>query len=223
VSASLPLPWAGRPPELAISVEDAGPLAHAAAPTLRFALRVERRSGGAVRSLALMAQVRLAVTRRAYDAATQARLVELFGTPDRWGDTLRSVLWTNASVQVPAFADEARVELCVPCTYDLDVAASKYLNALEDGAVPLELLFSGSVFYAGDDGRLQVAQLPWELEASFALPAASWRETMDGHFPHSAWLRLDRDLHERLLAYRAARTLPSWDAALRDLLDRAEG
>ena len=34
----------------------------------------------------------------------------------------------------------------MPLSYDVDVAAHKYLAGLEDGEVPLLLLFSGTVF-----------------------------------------------------------------------------
>ena len=64
---------------------------------------------------------------------------------------------------VPSFTGATEFELPVPCTYDLEVAATKYLYALPDGEVPLSFHFSGTVFYRGDDGRLQVALVPWTL------------------------------------------------------------
>jgi len=106
----------------------------------------------------------------------------------------------------------------VPCTYDLDVTATRYLDALPDGEVPLEFLFSGTVFYSADDGRLQTALLSWDLEASYRLPVAVWRETMDHHFPDSAWLRLDRASHDRLVAYKSRRALPTWAAVIDELV-----
>jgi Family of unknown function (DUF6084) len=106
----------------------------------------------------------------------------------------------------------------VVCTYDLEVAAASYLAALEDGDVPLELLFSGTVFYGGADGRLQAERISWTKEATYALPVRVWRETMDGHFPGSAWLRLSRESYDRLRAYRARNAFATWDDAVATLL-----
>jgi len=217
---SLPLAGTESLPQLTFAVPGASALRYAAAPTV--ALEIEIESDLAVRSLALNAQIRIVPTKRSYDLDDEERLLELFGTRERWGDTLRGFLWTNTSLVVPAFTGRTDVELPVACTYDLDVAAAKYLRALRDGEVPLELLFSGTVFYLGDGGLLRTAQMPWESEAQFRLPVRVWREAMDNHFPNSAWLRLHTEVFDRLVAYRAGRTLPTWDATIDDLLDRAE-
>ena len=211
-------PWApGAIPELAFAVTDAARLEHAAAPTVRFALRITS-AGAAVRSVVLDVQIRIAATRRAYSHDHDDRLFDLFGPRDDWGTNLRSLLWTRTTLVVPPFTDATEVDLLVPCTYDLEVGAAKYIDALRDGDVPLEFLFSGSVFYAGADGRLQTARLSWELEAEYRMPVAVWRETLDAHFPDSAWLRLDRASHNRLVAYKARRALPTWAAVVDELL-----
>jgi hypothetical protein len=123
-------------------------------------------------------------------------------------------------VNVPAFAGSTVVELHVPCTYDFDVVASKYLDALDGGEVPLELLFSGTVFYL-DRRALRVVQLPWDREARYSLPVAVWREALERAFPGTAWLRMRRDVFDRLQAYKASRALLTWDAALEELLERS--
>jgi hypothetical protein len=214
------VPLAQTVPGLGVAVEGAAAVRFAAAPTLAFTLRLE--SDRPVRSLALNVQVRIVPTRRTYGAEEERRLVELFGPPERWGDTLRSFLWTNATLLVPPFDGATTVELPVTCTYDLEVAAAKYFHGLRDGEVPLELLFSGTVFYL-DDGLLQTAQIPWELEAQFRLPVRTWREAIDVHFPGTAWLRVRQDVFDRLAAYKATRTLPTWEAAIDELLDGRSG
>jgi hypothetical protein len=211
----------GAIPQLALAVTDAARLEHAAVPTLRFALRVTS-AGAAVRSVLLDIQIRIAATRRAYSHDADDRLFELFGARADWGTTLRSLLWTRTTLVVPPFTDATEVDLLVPCTYDLEVGAAKYFDALRDGDVPLEFLFSGSVFYAGADGRLQTARLSWELEAEYRLPVAVWRATMDAHFPGSAWLRLDRETHDRLVAFKSRRALPTWAEVVDELLGDGE-
>ena len=215
------LPQLGAGPDLEFEVEGADVLRYAAAPTLVFRLSIASRADEAIRSLALTTQVRIAVTRRSYDERAQARLVELFGEPSRWSQTLRSLLWTHTTLFVPGFADRTVVEMPLACTYDFDVAATKYFHALADGDVPLEFLFSGTVFYATPHG-LQTARIPWDKEAEFRLPVRLWKEMMEHYFPGTAWLRLRTDTFDRLYAYKAQRALASWEDAIEALLAAAE-
>jgi len=203
-------------PTLAFSVLDAAPLEHAAGPTLRFTLEVA--SDEPVRSLLLDTQLRIAARRRGYDDEAVERLFEIFGHKADWGMTLRSLLWTRSTLVVAPFEARARAHLDIPCSYDLEVVASRYFDALADGDVPLEFLFSGSVFYLGATGHLQTERISWEQEAEFPLPVATWKATMARHFPDSAWLRLSKDAYDRLAAYRTRHALPSWEAALEALL-----
>ena len=211
---------AGAVPELGFTVLGCEPLHHAAAPSLRFSLAIDAR-GAAVRSVMLEVQIRIAATQRGYDAAEQAQLGDLFGEAHRWADTLRSLLWTRSTLVVPPFEGATVVDLVVPCTYDFDVSAAKYLAGLRDGEIPLELLFSGTVFYAGASGALQINRISWNAEASHRLPVRVWRETMDHYFPSSAWVRVDREAFERLVAFRARRALTSWEAVVEALLQDA--
>jgi len=208
-------------PQLEFSVTGVEALRHAATPTLAFGLEIE--SERPVRSVLLDVQVQIAARRRGYEGAEHERLAELFGEASRWGTTLRTVPWTRATAVVKPFAGKTSVELTIPCTYDFEVTASRYLNALEDGEVPLELLFSGTLFYAErETGALRIARIGWDREAEVAMPVRVWREAMDSHFPNSAWLRLGREPFDRLAAYKARHALVSWEAALDALLDRAE-
>jgi len=204
-------------PELEFRVEDVEALEHAVVPTLAFGLRIDA-GGREIRSLALNVQLRIDAARRRYDDGERERLFELFGAPAGWGRSLRSLRWTTTSLNVPAFVGSTVAELAVPCSYDFDVVATKYLNALGEGDVPLELLFSGSVFFAGSDGRLQVVRLSWDREARFGMPVRVWRDALERAFPGMAWLRLRRDVFDRLQAYKSKRALLSWDAALEELL-----
>jgi hypothetical protein len=215
---------AGYAPELAFSVRHGGVLEHSAVPTLRFVVGVDTVGAAAqVRSVSLNVEVRIAATRRRYQEGERDRLVELFGHPDDWGRNLKTLHWTALTAQVPSFTGSTEIELPVTCTYDLEVSASKYFNALEEGEVPLEFLFSGTVFYAGADGRLQVGRIGWDKDADYRLPVSAWREMIDRYFPDSAWLRLKRDRFERLRAYRARHTLITWEQAIDRLLDEADG
>jgi hypothetical protein len=213
-------PWAaeaGSVPEVAFAVQDAARVEHAAAPTLRFVLRAD--SGGApVRSILLDTQIRIAARRRRYDPAATDRLFELFGPREDWATNLNSLLWTRTTTVVPAFTGTTTIDLDVPCSYDLEVAASRYLDALADGEVPLEFLFSGALFYSGADGRLQTARISWEAEAEYRLPVAVWKETMERHFPGSAWLRVDKATFDRLCTYKSTRALPTWAEVFDELL-----
>jgi Family of unknown function (DUF6084) len=206
-------------PALDFAVEGARCVTHAAAPTIGFDVRVSAPPGVRVQSVVLDVQVQIAARRRRYGAGSHERLGELFGPPSSWSTTLRTLLWTRTTLVVPAFAGATRVLLPVTCTYDLEVSSARYLHGLDDGDVPLEFLFSGTVFAAGEGGRLQATRLAWDREAELRMPVAVWRETMERYFPNTAWLRVEREVFDRLVAFRARRGLPTWDAALGALLE----
>ncbi|HVD34572.1 MAG TPA: DUF6084 family protein [Rubrobacter sp.] len=209
-------------PNLDFRVEGAEVPEYAAVPSLLFKLRIENLEEEPIRSVALNTQIRIAATQRHYEAAEQERLLELFGEPHRWKDTLRSLLWTHTVLQVPRFSGSTVVDMPVPCTYDLEVVATKYFYALEDGEVPLEFLFSGTVFYAAEGGRLQTARISWEKEAEFRLPVQLWKEMMERYFPNSAWIRLHRDAFDQLYDYKIRMGLPTWEATVEALLRASE-
>jgi Family of unknown function (DUF6084) len=209
-------------PELDFRIEGAEVLEYAAVPSLLFKLRIENLEEEPIRSISLNTQIRIAATQRHYDAGEQERLLELFGAPSRWKDTLRSLLWTHTVLQVRQFSGSTVADMPVPCTYDLEVVAAKYFYALEDGEVPLEFLFSGTVFYAGEDGRLQVERISWEKEAEFRLPVRLWKEMMEQYFPNSAWIRLRRDVFDQIYDYKVRKGLPTWEAAVEALLRASE-
>lgn len=206
-------------PDLSFQVEGAEPLPFAEAPLLIFKLRVTNRPAEEViHSIMLRCQIQIETTRRRYEPQEQAQLFDLFGEPERWRQTLRSMLWTFSHVTVPPFADRTLVDLPVPCTFDFNVAATKYFYALAEGEVPLTLLFSGTVFYKAESGHLQVAQISWETEATYRLPVQVWQAMMDHYYPNSVWLRLPRDLFDQLYEYRLRWGLPTWEKALERLL-----
>jgi len=208
-------------PELDFSIDGAEPLAFAAQPTIVLKLRIVAQGSEAVRSISLAVQVRIAATQRGYADVEQARLLDVFGEPSRWGQTLKGLLWTTTSVQVPRFRGQIVVDLAIPCTYDFEVVTTKYFDALQDGAIPLELLFSGTVFYLGDVG-LQAEQISWDKETRFSLPVQVWKDVMHLYFPNSAWMRVHRDTFDRLNGYRMRNALPTWEATLESLLSASE-
>jgi hypothetical protein len=211
-------------PELDFAVDRATPEPFAAAPLLLFKLLVRQTGAAAVpvHAVALRCQVRIEPAKRRYGAGEQDRLRDLFDTPDRWGQTLRPMLWTHASTVVPRFTDMAAVDLPVPCTFDFNVAATKYFDALEGGEVPLTLLFSGTIFYEDEDRGLQVSQIPWEKEAAYRLPVQVWKDMMGLYYPNCAWLCLRKDVFDRLVRYKSRHAVPTWELALDNLLSAAD-
>jgi hypothetical protein len=205
---------------LAFAVVDIQPEPYAAAPQLTARLRLSETSGAPIHAIALRCQVRILPQRRGYAEAEEAGLLDLFGGRGRWPTTLKSFLWMQCSTMVQGFSGSTEVDLPLPCTFDFDVAAAKYLNALRDGEIPLEFLFSGTVFTNGQTG-FGVEQIPWDLEASYRLPVSVWQRLMDVYFPHAGWIRLDRGVLAALSQYKSARGLTSWEAAVESLLATA--
>jgi hypothetical protein len=210
-------------PDLSFTVESAGVVPFAATPLLSFALQVTNRPPTErIHSALLRCQVQLDVTRRHYGPDEQSRLRDLFGEPDRWSNTLRTMMWTHASVTLPPFTGAARVDVQIPCSFDFNVGATKYFYGVREGDVPLTFLFSGSVFYESDTGELQVAPISWEKEARFRLPARTWHELVDHYYPNTAWLALRRDVFDRLHRYKMDHGIATWEQALEAILTETE-
>jgi len=208
-------------PELALEVVDAAVALHVATPTLHFKLRADEPTGREVYMVALSTLIHIDPGLRSHDAESRELLVDLFGTPERWAATTTSIVWAQVDTLVPSFTSSTELTVPVPCNYDLEVAATKYLYALPDGEVPLSFHFSGRIFYRGEDGRLQVVMVPW-TSAVYRLPVATWRRMIDQHYPGSGYIRVQEDTLRRLQLRKAQRGLPTFDGAVAELLDGVE-
>ncbi len=207
-------------PDLKFSVEGVEVEPHAVAPTLLFRLKIANATPDVpVQNVQLQCQVRIEPIQRPYDATEHEPLSELFGTKERWSNTLHSMLWAHTAIQIPGFATGTVASMLIPCSFDFNVAATKYFYGLDKGDIPLTLLFSGTVFYRDDDGRLQMDQIAWSKEASYRLPVCIWRDMMDAYYPDSAWLRINRASFDALARYKRSRGFISWEQAIDALLE----
>src|SRR5271170_1329462 len=106
-------------PDLRFSVESAEPVPYAVTPLLSLKLRVESADPEqTIHTVALRAQIQIEAAKRCYSDVDKGKLLDLFGEPDRWSRTLRSMLWTHASVVIPAFTGSITADLQIPCTFD---------------------------------------------------------------------------------------------------------
>jgi Family of unknown function (DUF6084) len=193
---------------------------YAVVPQMQLTLRISETSGQRVEAIALRCQIRIEPARRRYSGDEAERLNDLFGETQRWADTLKPMQFANLSIMVPGFSGSAEIDLPVPLTYDMEIGATRYFAGLDEGEVPLLLLFSGSVFSVLD-GQMSVTQVPWSKEASYRLPVSVWREAIDAHFPNSSWIRLSSTAMDELLEYKTRKALPTWEATVLSLLDEA--
>jgi hypothetical protein len=210
-------------PELHFQFEGSEAVANAAVPSIALKLRLTNLPADeTIHSLTLRCQVQIEPARRRYESVEQEKLLDLFGTPDRWSRTVRPMLWMNTSVAVPGFTGTTLVDLQLPCTFDFNVAATKYFYALNTGEVPLCVMFSGTVFYNGAGDALQVAQVPWDREANYRLPISVWKQMMDAHYPNTAFLCLQRDAFDRLNEFKQRHGIPTWEQAIERALAMEE-
>jgi hypothetical protein len=206
-------------PQLAFAVTDARALARAAVPTIALTLGIDQLAGPPVRSLTLGIRVDIAPARRPYDEGEEERLMPLFGAPSQWEGTLGALTWTRTTVLVGPFSQRTTIDAPLPCTYDFDVAAARYMQALGNGEIPIDLMFSGTILYEHEDRGIQAAPIPWDHEATYRLPVATWRDAVRGVFGDSAWLRVPRSTFDRLCAYRRELGVPDWAHAIESLLE----
>jgi hypothetical protein len=214
-----PEPAGEQPPELEFTVLGARPVKYAAAPMLALDLQVSEVTGRSVYMIGLTIQLMIEPARRAYDDATRGRLVELFGAPERWAVTTRSLVWSALDVVVPAFTGSITVTVPIACHYDMELAAAKYLHSLPDGQAPLALHFNGVIYYPADDGGLQMVLVPWSQSIDFRMPVSVWRDTIEHYYPGTAWVALQARTFQALQRRKLDRGLATLDACIAELLE----
>jgi Family of unknown function (DUF6084) len=213
----------GEHMDVNFAVLDVAPEPYSVSPVLTARVSVAASGDDPVHAIALRCQVRIEPLRRSYSEAEAAGLLDLFGPRERWAATQRTFLWQHATAMVPGFAGNTTVALALDCTYDFEVAAAKYLHALRDGALPLQFLFSGTIFVKSERG-FSVQQVSWDCEHRYDMPVAVWRDLIAQHYPNTGWVRLGHDTIAALASYKSARGLLDLDHAVTSLLgsDREE-
>jgi hypothetical protein len=191
--------------ELVFDCTGARPDRYAVVPSFTLTLRISETTGQKVDAIALRSQIRIEPFRRAYSDTEAGRLHDLFGDKQRWADTVKPMQFTTISSMVPGFTGSIETDLPVPFSYDLQIASTRYFSSLDDGEIPLLLLFSGTIF----------------TQATFRLPVSLWREAVDAHFPDAAWITMSRQTLDDLIRFKTRHALPTWDATVAALLARA--
>ncbi len=219
-AAAAPVSEPVRPenPEPEIEILSVEAVARVMAPTLNFRIRVDEPSKRPIFMIALSAVITVEPSKRSYDDATRAKLIELFGEPERWATTTVNFRWTAFDTLVPAFTESTEIEVAIPCTYDLEVAATKYFYGLTDGHAPVRFHFSGRIYYDAGEGRLQYVQVPWDCSVRFSMPVEAWQGAIAQAYPFRGWVPLDTSTIDRLQQLKVDRGLPTFDAAVDQLL-----
>jgi hypothetical protein len=208
-------------PDPEFAVLGARTVRYAAAPMLSIDLQISEPTGRPVYMIALTIQLMIEPARRRYDDGTRERLLELFGPPERWSVTTRSLVWCQLDVLVPAFTGATTVAVPIACSYDLELAAAKYLHSLPDGEAPLAMHFNGTIYYPGDHGGLQMVLVPWTKSIDFRMPVSVWRETIEHYYPNTGWVALRSETLEALQRAKLDRGLATLDATVDALLGEA--
>jgi len=210
-------------PDLSFAIDGVEAVQSTASPLVALKLRISNgNSTETIHTGVLRCQAQIETARRRYSTAEQDRLSDLFGAPERWAQTLRPLLWANTHVIVPSFTADTLVEVQLPCSFDFNIASTKYFAGLEDGDIAVTLLFSGTIFYKTSGAPLQIAQVPWDKEAGCRVPVRLWREIIDACYPNSAWISLRRDVFDRLYEYKIRRGIPTWEDTFEHLLAEYE-
>jgi hypothetical protein len=227
VGAAEGVPAAPEParavPDPEFEIVSARPMRHAAAPAMLLDLQVSEPSGRQIYMIALRMQLMIDSARRGYDDATRARLMELFGAPERWAVTTRSLVLAQLDVLVPAFTGSTTVTTPLPCTCDLELATTRYLNALPDGFAPLGVHFNGTIYYPDEHGGLQMVLVPWSKSIDYRLPVSVWRETVAHYYPNTGWFSVRSSTLEALQDEKLRRGLATLDDTVSALLYETGG
>jgi Family of unknown function (DUF6084) len=210
----------GEPMNVSFTVLDVTAEPYSVSPMLTARIGVSTTGEDPVHAVALRCQVRIEPLRRSYSDDEAAGLVDLFGARERWANTQRTFLWQHCTAMVPGFTGNTTATLPLECSYDFEVAAAKYLHALRDGTIPLQFLFSGTLFVNSQRG-FSVQQVPWDCEDRYDMPVAVWRDLIAAHYPNSGWVRLSHETIAELAGYKSASGLLDLEHAIVSLLDAA--
>ncbi|MCW2558987.1 MAG: hypothetical protein JWP55_2951 [Mycobacterium sp.] len=203
--------------EVTFAVLDVSPEPYAVTPILTARVGIAAVGDDPVHAIALRCQVRIEPLRRGYTDEEAAGLLDLFGSRERWATTQHNFLFLHSTAMVQGFTGATQVDLPLECTYDFEVTAAKYFHALRDGNIPLQFLFSGTVFTKGAN-NFEVHQVPWDREDHYAMPVSVWRELMALHYPNTGWIRLNRDTVDALAAYKSNHGMLGFDETITALL-----
>jgi hypothetical protein len=206
--------------DMTFTVLDVAPESFSLTPLLAARIGITTSDDQPIYALALRCQTRIEPLRRPYSDAEAIGLADLFGPRERWANTQRTFLWQHSTAMVPGFTNVTEISLPLACTYDFEVAASKYLHALQEGSIPLQFLFSGTVFVKKDHG-FSVQQVSWECEARYDVPVQVWNQLVQLHYPNAGWVRLGHDTVSALAAYKSSRGMLDFDEAVNALLATA--
>ena len=206
--------------DLTFSILDVAAEQFSVTPRLIARIGIAAGDDDPIQAIALRCQIRVEPLRRSYSDDEADGLLDLFGPRERWANTQRTFLWQHSTAIVQGFTGATELTMPLECTYDFEVAASKYLHALRDGTIPLLFLFSGTVFVPGERG-FSVHQVSWECEAQHELPVAVWSDLVRIHYPNAGWVRLGHDTVAALAAYKSARGMLDFEDAVTTLLAEA--
>lgn len=174
-----------------------------------------------LQALDLRCQVRVLPESRSYGPEARARLAAIF-TAGRAEVPLPALHWATVPLGVRAFRGETTATLNLPCPVEAHLATGRYLFALEAGAVPLRLLFSGMIMRRREDQSLVAEPMSWSREARFDLPVETYQDAIERYYPNQRPVLVSTETFRRMEAFQAAQALPSWEAALDRLLSRQE-
>ncbi len=207
--------------DLNFTVESAEPEPHAAAPLLIFKLRIAEAAAAneptTIPAIALRCQIRIEPTRRRYAADEQERLLDLFGERERWGQTLRSTLWTHASVVVPPFTGRHDRRPPGPLFVRLQCGRDQVFPRTRRWRGPaLPAVQRHDLLHGPMKAISRSARSPGKKRPTFRLPVSVWKDMMELYYPKCAWLCLGRDAFDRLYRFKSSQRNPDLGAGDRD-------
>ena len=164
-------------PDLCFNFEGAEAVPYAAAPTLALKLRITNQPADEIiRSIMLQCQIQIEAPRRRYSPEEQKHLLDLYGEPERWGQTLRTSLWTHAIAQ-RAIVQRMRPRSMFWCPA-LSISTSPRLSISMDskpGRCRSAFCSVAPCFSTIPEQGLSITQIPWAKEARFRLPVSVWK------------------------------------------------
>ena len=121
-------------------------------------------------------------------SAEQEQLKELFGETERWSKSLHPLLWANINVNVPAFTGSTVVDVPVPCTFDFNVAMTKYILRTRRWRDSHHAALQRDRFLRRPHRACRWRRFRGIVRPAIGCRFSVWKEMMDLYYPNTAWL-----------------------------------
>ncbi len=198
-------------PKISMEVEGLKPLLYSVAPSAVLQLRFFNRNSS-MEIVSVIARLRVFVE---YP----------LNVGGDWPELVRELL-TYGQIMTQPFTEETLCEAYIPITAEMDAALLLRFSGRSVKKLPIVVTLEGFALYRNrGDGRVLYYMLPTDppLEARYILGFEDWSNIVRTFYGSDLiWIKIRRDVLERLEEYKRKKFYPSYSEMLDDIMNTVE-